>query len=190
MFVEQARRRRRGAAVALVAVLGVVVLVAAGCGKSADQKANEAYANSVCTAIGNWETQVKSAVTSLTASSLSKEGLQSKLTQIQSATTTLKTQIKAVPPPNTSDGNAAKQQINKLSTELATTLSSVKSTVAQIPSDASAVTIGSALAPLAPQVTSLASTADSTVKAVENAGGSLSDAFKSTDSCKSLTSSG
>jgi hypothetical protein len=39
-------------------------------------------------------------------------------------------------------------------------------------------------------VTSLASTADSTVKAVENAGGSLADAFKSTDSCKSLTSSG
>jgi phage shock protein A len=190
MFERQARRRRHGAAVPLVAALAVLVFVAAGCGKSADQKANETYADGVCTAIGNWETQVKNVATSITAGSLSKEGLQSKLAQIQSDTASLKTQIKAVPAPNTSDGNAAKQQINKLSTELATTLSSVKSAIAQIPSGASAVQIASALAPLAPQVTSLASTADSTVTAVENAGGSLSDAFKSTDSCKSLTSSG
>ena len=190
MFDDHAGRRRRGAAVALVAVLGVLVLVAAGCGKSADQKANEAYADSVCTAIGSWEKQVKSVASNIRAGSLSKGGLQSTVSQIQSATASLRTQIKAVPAPNTSDGDAAKQQINKLSTELATTLSSVKSTVAQIPSNASTVTIASALAPLAPQVTSLASTADSTVKAVESAGGSLSDAFKSTDSCKSLTSSG
>jgi len=186
----QARRRRRGAAVAFVALAGALVLVAAGCGKSADQKANESYADSVCTAIGSWETQVKSVASNISAGSLSKGGLQSTLTQIQSATASLKTQVKAVPAPNTSDGNAAKQQISTLSTELATTLSSVKSAVAQIPNNASALQIASALAPLAPKVTSLASTADSTVKAVENAGGSLSDAFKSTDSCKSLTSSG
>jgi phage shock protein A len=190
MVDEQARRRRRRAAVLLVALLGVLVLVAAGCGKSADQKANEAYANSVCNAVSSWETQVKSIATSITAGSLSKEGLQSKLAQIQSATASLRTQVKAVPAPSTSDGTAAKQQINKLSTELATTLDSVKSAIAQIPSNASALDIASALAPLAPQVTSLASTADSTVKAVQSAGGSLSDAFKSTDSCKSLTSNG
>jgi len=190
MFDDQAGRRRRAAAVALVAVLGVLVLVAAGCGKSADQKANEAYANSVCNAVGSWETQVKSVASSLSVSSLSKTGLQSKVTQIQSATQTLVKQLKAVPPPNTSEGTTAKQQINKLATEVTSTVSSVKTAVAQIPSNASATQIASALAPLAPQVTSLASTADSTVKAVENAGGSLSDAFKSTDSCKSLTSSG
>jgi len=181
--------RRRRAVAPLLVLAGALVLVAAGCGKSADQKANEAYANSVCTAIGDWKTQVKSIVTDLSSGSLSKASLQSKMTQVESATTSLVTQIKAVPPPNTSEGTAAKQQIDQLSTEVTTTVSSAKSAVAQIPSGASATTIAATLAPLAPQVKSLASTADSTVKTVEDAGGSLSDAFKSTDSCKSLTSS-
>jgi len=190
MFERQARRRTRRGVAALPALVAVLVLVVAGCGKSADQKANEAYANSVCTAIGDWETQVKSIVTDLSSSSLSKASLQSKMTQVESATKTLVTQIKAVPPPNTSEGQAAKQQIDQFSTEVTTTVSSVKSAVAQIPSGASATTIASTLAPLAPQVKSLASTAESTVKTVENAGGSLSDAFKSTDSCKSVTGNG
>ena len=194
MVEQQARRRTRRGVAALPALVAVLVLVVAGCGKSADQKANEAYANSVCTAIGDWETQVKSVVTDLSSSSssgsLSKASLQSKMTQVESATRTLVTQIKAVPPPNTSEGTAAKQQIDQLSTEVTTTVNSVKSAVTQIPSGASAATIASTLVPLAPQVKSLASTAESTVKTVENAGGSLSDAFKSTDSCKSLTGNG
>jgi paraquat-inducible protein B len=165
-------------------------LVASGCGKSSDQKANEAYANSVCGAVGDWETQVKSIATNLSSGSLSKASLQTTMTQVETATKTLATQIKAVPPPNTSDGKAAKQQLDQFSTEVTTTVNSAKSAVAQIPSDASAATIASTLAPLAPQVKSLATTAESTVKAVEDAGGSLSDAFKRSDSCKSLTGSG
>ena len=190
MVHEQARPRTRRGVAALPALVAVLVLVVAGCGKSADQKANEAYANSVCTAIGDWESQVKGVVTDLSSGSLSKASLQSKLTQVESATQSLVTQIKAVPPPNTSEGTAAKQQLDQLSTEVTTTVDSVKSAVAQIPSGASATTIASTLAPLAPQVKSLASTAESTVKTVEDAGGSLSDAFKSTDSCKSLTGNG
>ena len=191
MADEPAGRRRHLAVVAPLALAGIVALVAAGCGgKSADQKANEAYASSVCSAIGSWETQVKGIATDLSSGSLSKATLQTKMAQVESATKSLVTQIKAVPPPNTSDGKAAKQQLDQLSTEVTATVNSAKSAVAQIPSNASAATIASTLAPLAPQVKSLASTADSTVKAVENAGGSLSSAFKSTDSCKSLTSSG
>jgi hypothetical protein len=46
-----------------LALLAVLTLVAAGCGGSSDMKANEAYANSVCSAIGNWEQQIKSTAT-------------------------------------------------------------------------------------------------------------------------------
>lgn len=46
-----------------MALLAVLTLVAAGCGGSSDMKANEAYANSVCSAIGNWEQQIKSIAT-------------------------------------------------------------------------------------------------------------------------------
>jgi len=183
------RRTRRRAAAPLLALVGALALVAAGCGgKSSDEKANDAYANSVCGAIASWETQVKSIASDLKGG-ISQASLQSALTQAESATKTLATQVKAVPPPDTSDGTAAKQQVDQLSTDVTTTVNSAKSAVAQIPSDASAATIASTLAPLVPQVKSLASTAESTVNAVQDAGGSLSDAFKSSDSCKSLGSS-
>ena len=43
----------------LLGLLAVVALLAAGCGGSSDKKANEAYANSVCSAVAAWEQQVK-----------------------------------------------------------------------------------------------------------------------------------
>ena len=49
----------------ILALLAVLVLVGAGCGSSSDTKANDAYANSVCGAIGSWEQQVKSIATNL-----------------------------------------------------------------------------------------------------------------------------
>ena len=171
----------------LAALLAGLAVVAAGCGKSADQKANEAYANSVCNAASAWESQVKDIVSSLNAADLSKPALQAKLTQIESATKTLLTQIKAVPPPNTSEGTAAKQQVNQLTTQLSTTVTAVKSAAASIPSNASAATIATTMASVAPQVASLGTSAKSTLDAIESASGSLADAFKSNDTCKSLT---
>jgi hypothetical protein len=190
MVEKQQQRRRRRAPASLAILVGVLAVVLSGCGgKSADQKANEAYASGVCTAIGSWETQVKNIVGSISVTNLSKSGLQSKVTQIESATKTLVTDIKAVPPPNTSDGQAAKTQIDQLDTEVTSTVNSAKSAVAQIPSDASATALATALAPLAPQFASLATTAQATVTAIETAGSSLADAFKSADSCKNLKSS-
>jgi len=48
----------------ILALFAVLAVVAAGCGGSSDTKANEAYANSVCSAIGTWEQQIKSIATS------------------------------------------------------------------------------------------------------------------------------
>ena len=183
-------RRRRRTLASLLALVGAVALVAAGCGgKSADQKANEAYANSVCSAIADWETQVKSIATDLSAG-ISESSLQSKVTQVESETKGLVTDIKAVPPPNTSDGQAAKQQLDQLSTDLTTTVTSTKTTVAGLQGYASVSSVAAAVATVAPQVKSLTTTAQSTISRLQSAKGSLSDAFQSTDSCKSLGSSG
>ena len=177
---------RRGVITApLLALLAVSVVLAAGCGSSSNNKANEAYANSVCSAIGTWEQQIKSLATGLSGG-LSKASLQMKVTQAQAATKTLGTQFKAVPPPNSSDGQAAKKQVDQLSTQLTSTVGSAKSAVASIPANASATTIAAALAPLASQVKSLTSTAQDTVKSLQTAKGSLASAFKSTSSCKNL----
>jgi hypothetical protein len=175
-------RRRAVSSAALVAVLA---LVAAGCGGSSDKKANEAYAKSVCSAIGSWEQQVKTIATSFNGT-ISKANLQTKLTQVSAATTQLATQIKAVPPPNTSDGQAAKQQLDQFSKDASAAVSSAKSAVAQIPSSASVAEIAAALIPLAPQVQALQLSGQSAATALKNQKGSLASAFKSTASCQSL----
>lgn len=180
-----ARAGRSGTVVPTLSLLAVLALLAAGCGGSSDTKANEAYANSVCSAIGSWEQQVKSIATSFRGS-VSKATLQSKIVEAKSATQDLRTQIKAVPPPDTSQGQAAKQQLNQLTTDIANTISAAQGAVAQIPADASAATVGATVTTLAPQVQNLSSEAKSAVSTLKSAGGSLAAAFKSTDSCQNL----
>lgn len=176
-------RRLVPPAILAAALLG---LVAAGCGgTSSETKANEAYADSVCTAVGAWQKQMKSIVTNFSGS-VSKSVLETKITQAESATKNLVTQVKSVPPPDTSEGQAAKQQVNQLSTEVTNTVDTAKSAVAQISGDASAATIASAVAALAPQVQNLANQAKSTLSSLQSVGGSLESAFKNTDSCQSL----
>ena len=179
----------RVAAVAMLTLLVSVALMAAGCGgdDSSDTSANDAYANSVCTAIGTWENQVKSIATNLSGG-ISKASLQAAVTQAETATKTLATQVAAVPPPDTSEGQAAKQQVDQLSSSLTSTVDSAKSTAAQIPSNASAGTIAATLAGLAPQLQSLATTAQTTLSSLQDAGGSLASAFKDSSSCQSLGS--
>jgi hypothetical protein len=169
---------------ALVAAL--LTLAAAGCGKSSDTKANEAYADNVCSAVGTWKQQVESLGTSLTSGGLTKESIQSALTSAESATKTMVTQIKAVPPPNTSEGKAAKQQLDQLTSDVESSLDAAKSAGAQLQENASASSIAT-VAALAPQVKTLASEAQSAFDTLKSAGGSLASAFKSSDACKNLS---
>jgi hypothetical protein len=188
-MVEPTGGARRYVAAALLALVGALALVVAGCGsKSSDQQANESYANSVCSSIAGWKTQVKNIATDLSGG-ISQSSLQSKVTQAESATKNLATQIKSVPPPNTSDGQAAKQQLGQLSNDIKTTLAAAQTAVSGIQADASAATVAAAGAALAPQVKSLAASVQSTISALQSSKGALSSAFKNTDSCKSLGSS-
>ena len=190
MLGGQARRRdrcagRRVPAAPILTLLAVLALLAAGCGGSSDTKANEAYANSVCSAIGSWEQQIKDIASSFSGS-VTAASLQTKVTQAEAATKTLVTQIKAVPPPDTSQGQAAKQQLDQLTTDINNTIDAAQTAITQIQANPSAAAISAIVATLAPQVQSLASETNSAISSLKGAGGSLASAFKSTDSCKSL----
>ena len=185
----QVRRRRRAGrwvtAAPILALVAVLALVGAGCGGSSDTKANEAYANSVCSAIGNWEQQIKTIATSFSGG-VSQASLQTSITQAQTATKTLLTQIKAVPPPDTSQGQAAKQQLDQLTTDINNTVDAANTALTELQANPSAAAVSATVATLAPQVQSLASATNSAISSLKDAGGSLASAFKSTDSCTSL----
>jgi hypothetical protein len=169
-----------------VLVAAVLALLAAGCGKSSDTKANETYADNVCSAVGTWKEQIQSIGTSLTSGGFTKDSIQAALTKAESDTKTMVSQIKAVPPPDTSEGKAAKQQLDQLTTDLNSAVAAAKSAAGQLQENATAASIATAVAALAPQVKSLASEAKSAFDTLKSAGGSLSSAFKNTDSCKNL----
>jgi len=161
------------------------VVAAAGCGGgNSDKKANEAYANSVCTAIASWEQQIKGLAS--VSSGISKSTLDSKVTQAENATKSLVDKLKTIPPPKSSEGTAAKEQLNQFTSSLSKTVDSAKSAIAQLGSNPSASTITAALVGLAPQVTKLTDDLRSTVDSLQAGASSLAQAFKNTDSCKSL----
>ena len=180
----QSRTRSRAVLAFLASALS---LIAAGCGGSSDKKANEAYANSVCTAIGNWQTQVKSLATGISGKP-TQASIQAKATQFETDTKNLVNEIKTIPPPDTSEGQAAKQQLDQLGTDLTNTVNAVKSGLSAIQANPSAATIAAAISTLTPQLQSLQKTGKSAVSSLQQVGGSLADAFKNTDSCKSLSS--
>jgi hypothetical protein len=182
------RNRRTGRSVmtgAILALIATLAMLAAGCGSSSDTKANEAYANSVCSAIGSWQQEIKGIATDFSGG-VSLASLQTKVTQAEAATKTLVSQIKAVSPPDTSQGQAAKQQLDQLTTDINNTVDAASTALAEVQANPSAAAVSATVATLAPQVQSLASETNSAISTLKSAGGSLASAFKSTDSCKSL----
>jgi hypothetical protein len=184
MRTNRMRRPSRAAPIlTLVAVLAV--LGAAGCGSSSDKDANEAYANSVCTAVGNWKQQIQSIATSL-GGGVTPAAIQTSITQAQAATKTLVSQVKAVEPPDSSEGKAAKQQLDQLTTDIDNTINAAQPALVQLQANPSVAGISATIAALAPQIQNLANETKSAIDTLKSAGGSLGNAFKSTESCKNL----
>lgn len=170
--------------------LALVVLVAAalltGCGGgNSDQKANETYASGVCTALGNWLREVKSADTVPSLSGITKASIGAKLNHFETATKQFVSRIKAVRAPNTSEGRAAKKDIDRqLITSAQGESNSAKTVVSTILANANNVTqVVEALAAL-PDYQTLKATTEQTLTL--SARGSLASAFKSEPSCKQL----
>ena len=165
-------------------VLAVVVGLFAYHANSENRAANDAYANSVCTAIGNWQQQIK---TIGATSGTSQADLESKSGQVQTATKNLVDQLEATPVPRASDGQAASQQLAQLSTDLTNTVDATQNGIAAIKSDTSAATIATVAVTLKTQYQALI---DSAKSAVDTLGGNalpLSLAFRRTDACKNLS---
>jgi len=164
-------------------VLAVVVGLYAYHANSENRAANDAYANSVCTAIGSWEQQMKTIGTS---GGTSQAELESKSSQVETATRNLVDQIKAIPVPSAADGQAASQQLAQLSTDLTNSVEATKNGVATIKADASAATISTVAVTLRDQYKALV---DSAKSAADTLGGNalpLAFSFRRTDACKNL----
>ena len=108
---------------AVAVVLALVVTVAAGCGgSSATKKADQEWANAVCTSVGAWKKQVHESYTSLNPSF----SVQERLHQAIGATQLLITQLKTIGLPDTKQGQQAQRQFEKIADDLQPQLNQIE----------------------------------------------------------------
>lgn len=175
--------RSLASAVALAATLS---FLAAGCGSSAS--AEEKWADSVCTSVGNWQDKVKKSADdiksklqspSIGVASAIKEDVRSAV----QATQGLVADLKSNGPPNTEGSTEAKQQLETFATQLETSATKTGEALDSLSGTTSLTELGAKLAPLAPQLEVLAQSAKTTLNSVSARGTELKEGFQDADSC-------
>jgi len=180
------------AAVTALVLAAALASLAAGCGGG--ESAEEKWAGSVCTDVANWQSQIKTATTSITNALKSPgSGTVSTIsTQVQSAvsaTRELATNLKGDKPPSTDEGEQAKQQINSLATQLQSTAAKAQQTVESVPEGATATQAAQALSSLSGDIRSLSQQVSTTLSSIEASSSKLKEGFDNADSCKQFRSS-
>jgi ElaB/YqjD/DUF883 family membrane-anchored ribosome-binding protein len=161
-------------------VLAALALV--GCAED-DESASEGYANDVCSALGTWVTDVQDTTQSLTDAGLatSREDVEAAVDDIGDSTQTLVDDLEELGAPETEDGQEAREELERLSTQLE----------AQVDTIRSAVDSGAGAAAVSTVLTALSASADALQAAYDDLreldpSGELQDAFANADDCDSL----
>jgi len=174
----------------MLALAAALVVALAGCGSSPSPQ--EKFASSVCSAVGDWSDQVKQSASDV------KEQVQSPSTgmiaaiqkDVQTAidaTNQLVTSLGSISAPDSDEGQAAKQQLDALGTQFKSTVTKAQQTVKGIPDNAGIATTASSLATLGPSLDSLATTAQTTITALQASGEAMKEGFQKADSCNQFT---
>lgn len=170
----------------------VLAFVAAGCGGGTS--AEEQWAGDVCTPVLNWQKQInqlitdaKSAVSSPDASTI--DTLKSDAQKAVSATNTLKSDLKSLPPAPGENGQTAKETLTTFGNQVSTTVDSLKSSVDSLSSSSSVSEAATVLSGAVGQISSFGTQAQTTLNSVQETSGKLKSGFEDADSCKELRNS-
>ena len=173
-----------GRVAAGVGAVAVVVFALAACGGDDGSSASEDYANSVCSDLSTWITDVQATTKSLTDAglSISKDDVENAVGDIEKDTNTLVDELKQEGPPDTEDGQQAQTDLENLTNELQTQVNNVKQ--AADSNSGPAVLASAVLTAVSNGANALKSTYES-LQGLDPAG-ELKDAFENSDDCKSL----
>ena len=166
----------------LVALLVLLVLLAAGCGKSKPPPTPADWANGVCSALSIWKTSITSTVDSLEGGNVTKDSVKSAADDAKNATNKLTDDLKKLGKPNTTAGAQAQQTVDQLSNQVSDGVDTIQTTVKNVTSVSSALDavskVSSTLGTLQDDITA----AYKTLSNLEP-GGELQQAFQSAPDC-------
>jgi hypothetical protein len=172
---------------AILVLSATLAVVAAGCGGSTS--AEEKWADSVCTDVGEWEDQLKQNVDDVQKELQSPTlgtlaAIDAEVQDSVAATDTLVTDLRALSPPDTEAGAEAERKLDALVAQTETTVTEAKETVATVPEGASAAEIAQKLVPLVPSLQALAVNVSSSLESIQEAGTEIKKGFEDADSCE------
>jgi hypothetical protein len=171
----------------------VIVLAATACGggggaSTTNASSADQWASGVCTAFVDWQTSLKHTTSELKGGGVpSSSDLRRAGRQLEDATTTLTRSLKQLGKPDTASGEAAKKNLDTLSTELSQGMDKIQETL----KPASSSSAASALAALSTASATLATMVTDLTQAVDHMKqldpkGELQHAFQQADACSPL----
>jgi hypothetical protein len=188
---------RRSWLVAAIIVVIIAVVAAVVIAKSKDDSSGNpdaaAWADSVCTSVSDWKSSITS-LADVSGGSLTKDSLQQKLDDADTATQQLVSDLKDLGPPDLTAGDQLKQQLNADADSLQSSYDLLKSKAQDATNASSASAFLSALAALAPPFQDLVNQINTTLDDLRNANvgadakAELQAAFDDSASCQSLKS--
>jgi septation ring formation regulator EzrA len=188
---------RRSWLVAAIIVVIIAVVAAVVIAKSKDDSSGKpdaaAWANSVCTSVSDWKSSITS-LADVSGGSLTKDSLQQKLDDADTATQQLVSDLKDLGPPDLTAGDQLKQQLNADADSLQSSYDLLKSKAQDATNASSASAFLSALAALASPFQDLVNQINTTLDDLRNANvgadakAELQAAFDDSASCQSLKS--
>jgi hypothetical protein len=185
------RNRRFGYALVVMTIVAAALL-AAGCGGSDDSSSDVSptteWAGGLCSAISDWTSSISSIGDTIKGGDLSKDSLSSAVDDAKSATDTFTSDLDALGKPDTEAGQAAKDAIDQLSSELEDDVATIQDEL----DGASGITgLIAAIPAISTSLSNMGTQVSSTISDLENldAKGELESAFKDASSCDDLTGS-
>jgi ABC-type transporter Mla subunit MlaD len=176
--------------VCVAAASAALSFVAAGCGGGASSE--EKWADSVCTDVATWQTQVKQSASDVKAKLQSPQSgmlaaVRTDIQQAVDATKQMASDLKALDPPGGDAGANAQQKLESYATQVQSTVTQAKQTVASVPSGATTSETVQALRPLAPALQSLRVETSTLFQSLKATSEKIKQGFDDADSCSQFS---
>ena len=173
---------------AFVVVIAVCALVAAGCGSSndsSDTTPTTEWADSLCSSITTWKSEITTIVNSLKGGNLSQDSLTAAVDDAKEATRNFTTDLKGLGRPDTEAGQQAQDSVNQLTTQIDEDMTTIQDAV----SNASGVAgVIAAVPTITSTIQSAGNQIADTIAGFKDldAKGELESAFKDAASCEDI----
>ena len=180
------RKSKRSVVVAAAAFGVLIALLTSACGESKADKEVAQYADSLCTSISGWETNVTNIASRLDTGSPAAV-TRGKLNEAAASTVGLVNQIHSLDVPSVKGADEAKQSVDRFVLDSTTTVASVQAGARQIHSyGTGAQNVAAVALPLGLQLEHLVTEGKTTVADLQAIKGPFEHAVKKSKACQAL----